>query len=169
MKSLKNYLTEASQEFNFKIKLAKEISEEDLARIERHLVKYDITSMSAPKKLMLQSTPYDFPQLRGYEIHVVEFTTNLRASAYQIQTELQNLIGIRDGFMKVRGEHEPLEQQEQHAIDNADAETTSVLADPDYKDAPEVNHEDYYGDKYNEKFLETLGKLRKEKEKAKDE
>ena len=50
MKSLKNYLTEASQEFNFKIKLAKEISEEDLARIERHLVKYDITSMSAPKK-----------------------------------------------------------------------------------------------------------------------
>ena len=122
MKSLKNYLTEASQEFNFKIKLAKEISEEDLARIERHLVKYDITSMSAPKKLMLQSTPYDFPQLRGYEI-----------------------------------------------IDNADAETTSVLADPDYKDAPEVNHEDYYGDKYNEKFLETLGKLRKEKEKAKDE
>ena len=68
MKSLKNYLTEASQEFNFKIKLAKEISEEDLARIERHLVKYDITSMSAPKKLMLQSTPYDFPQLRGYEI-----------------------------------------------------------------------------------------------------
>lgn len=169
MKSLKTYLTEASQEFNFKIKLANEISEDDLARIERHLVKYDITSMSAPKKLMLQSTPYDFPQLRGYEIYVIEFTTNLRASAYQIQTELQNLIGIRDGFMKVRGEHEPLEQYEQQAIDNADTETTSVLADPDYKDAPDINHEDYYGDKYNKTFLDKLSKSKTEMEEYKDE
>ena len=167
MKSLKSYITEAHQEFSFRIKLAKEVSEEDIARMERHLVKYDITGMSTPKKLMLQSTPYDFPQLRGYEIYVIDFTTNLRASAYQIQTELQNLIGINDGFMKVRAAHEPLEQQEQAAIDGADTETTSILADPDYKDAPEINHEDYYGDKYNASFLDTLAKLKTEKEKAK--
>ena len=44
-------------------------------RIERHLAKYEVKTVQAPKRLMLQSAPYDFPQARGHEVHVIEFTT----------------------------------------------------------------------------------------------
>ena len=163
MKSFTEYLTESKNTYTFRIKLAKELSGDDLSRIENHLAKYDVQKVSSPTKLMLQSVPYDFPQLRGYEIFVIEFETNLPASAYQIQTEIQTLLGISDGFMKVRSDQEPLEKQEQALSD--DAEVASLLADSTYSEAEKINADDYFGDKYNTSFVQELLKLKKDQEK----
>ena len=163
MKSFTEYLTESKNTYTFRIKLAKELSGDDLSRIENHLAKYDVQKVSSPTKLMLQSVPYDFPQLRGYEIFVIEFETNLPASAYQIQTEIQTLLGISDGFMKVRSDQEPLEKQEQALSD--DAEVASLLADNTYSEAEKINPDDYFGDKYNTSFVQELLKLKKDQEK----
>jgi len=163
MKSFTEYLTESKNTYTFRIKLAKELSGDDLSRIENHLAKYDVQKVSAPTKLMLQSVPYDFPQLRGYEIFVIEFETNLPASAYQIQTEIQTLLGISDGFMKVRSDQEPLEQAEQALSD--DAEVASLLADSTYSEAESINPDDYFGDKYNTSLVQELLKLKKDQEK----
>jgi len=163
MKSFTEYLTESKNTYTFRIKLAKELSGDDLSRIENHLAKYDVQKVSSPTKLMLQSVPYDFPQLRGYEIFVIEFETNLPASAYQIQTEIQTLLGISDGFMKVRSDQEPLEKQEQALSD--DAEVASLLADSTYSEAEKINPDDYFGDKYNTSFVQELLKLKKDQEK----
>ena len=162
MKSLQQYLAESAKTYTFRIKCAKELSSDDLTRIENHLVKYDVTKVSAPKKMMLQSTPYDFPQLRGYEIYSIEFTTNLPASAYQIQTEIGNLIGIGASFLKVRSDQEPLEEE------MSDEDAGSLLEDDTYSEAEKVDGEDYYGDKYNTSFVKELLKLRKDKEKKND-
>ena len=70
MKSFTEYLTESKNTYTFRIKLAKELSGDDLSRIENHLAKYDVQKVSAPTKLMLQSVPYDFPQLRLSLIHI---------------------------------------------------------------------------------------------------
>lgn len=165
MKSYKEYLKESKQSYKFRVKLAQELSDEQIDKIERHLGKYDVKSVSAPKKLMLQSTPYDFPTLRGYEIFVMEFETDRVASAFQIQVELSNLLGLGEGLMKVRSEHEPLEKQEQSALEGSDKEAESLLADGNYSEAEKLNGEDYYGDKYNTKFVQELLALRKTKEK----
>ena len=167
MKSYKEYLKESKQSYKFRVKLAQELSDEQIDKIERHLGKYDVKSVSAPKKLMLQSTPYDFPTLRGYEIIVMEFETDRVASAYQIQVELSNLLGLGEGLMKVRSEHEPLEKQEQSAMETkgVDKGSESLLADGDYSETTKINGEDYYGDKYNTKFVQELLALRKTKEK----
>ena len=158
MKSLTQYLRESKQSWSWKIKMAKEPTDRDMERIERHLLKYDVQKVSAPKKLMLQSTPIDFPNLRGYEIFVIEFETNILASGFQIQTEIQNMLGLNDGILKVKGAHEPDEKVEQKEVE-------SLLADADYKDAEKVNGEDHYGDKFNNSFVQELLKLRKNKEK----
>ena len=165
MKSFKNYLQESKQSYKYRIKFANPVSDEDMDRIEKHLLKYDVKTVSAPKKLMLQSTPYDFPTLKGYEVHVVEFTTERPASAYQIQEEIKNLTGSSDGYMKVRAEHEPLEHEQQDEFAAKANETITLLADEDYSEADKINSEDYYGDKYNTKFVQELLALRKNKEK----
>jgi len=165
MKSFKQYLQESKQSYKFRVKLACEPSSEQMDKIEGHLTKYDVESISAPKKLMLQSAPYDFPQLRGYEIHVVEFTTARPVSAYQVGIELQNIIGLGDGMLKVRSEHEPLEKQEMEADGVDDEGRPVLLADADYSEAEKIDGADYYGDKYNTKFVQELLALRKTKEK----
>ncbi|OUW01822.1 MAG: hypothetical protein CBD16_05035 [Betaproteobacteria bacterium TMED156] len=162
MKSYKQYLKEAKHTYDFRIKIAKGCTDEQVDRIERHLLKYDVQKFSAPKKLMLQSEHKDFPTMRGIEIQVIEFSTALPASAFQIQEELKKLIGIGDGLMKVRGAHEPDEQPA------TDKEAKSVLEDDEYSDAEKVKTDDFYGDKYNTSFVQELLKLRKEKEKGND-
>jgi hypothetical protein len=164
MKSFKQYLKENQATYTFRIKSAKELTDDELTKIENHLAKYDVQTFSSPKKLMLQTTPYDFPQLRGYEIYVIEFTTSLPASAYQIQTEITNMIAITDGFLKVRSDQEPLEKREQEILDAVDGEKGSLLGDSTYGEADDVNGEDYYGDKYNTTFTQELLKMRKNSE-----
>lgn len=166
MKSFKEYLAESKQSYTFRVKMAHEPTDEQIEKIERHLIKYDIEGMSAPKKLMLQSAPYDFPQLRGYEIYVIEFKTARTVSAYQIGIELQSLLGLGDGMMKVRSDEEPLEKAEQNSLDDKkDDEQKAILGDDDYSEAEKIDGTEYYGDKYNTTFVQELLKLRKDKEK----
>jgi len=40
-----------------------------------------------------------------------------------------------------------------------------MLEDGDYSEAEKIKAEDYYGDKYNSKFVQELLSLRKDKEK----
>ena len=165
MKSFKQYLAESKKSYGFRVKLAQEPTDEQIEKIENHLAKYDLEGgVGAPKKLMLQSAPYDFPQLRGYEIYVMEFKTSRTVSAYQLGIELQNLLGIGDGHMKVRSDQEPLEQREMEADGVDDEGRPVLLGDDDYSEAEKIDGADYYGDKYNTSFVQELLKLRKDKE-----
>lgn len=158
MKSFTQYLTEAKKSWKFKIKTIHELSDDDCDRIERHLIKYDSNGLSAVKKTMLQSTPVDFPNHKGYEVYMYEFETNLPVSGFQIKNEIQNMLGLRDGVFKIKGEHEP----DDEPVEQKDVK--SVLEDGEYSEAEKVDSEEYYGDKYNTSFVQELLKLRKSKE-----
>ena len=111
MKTFKQYLTESKRDYTYRIKLINEIDNESVDRIERHLAKYEVKTVQAPKRLMLQSAPYDFPQARGHEVHVIEFTTE--RPLHTNQEELKALLGLGDNVLKVRSDMGPLEQQKQ--------------------------------------------------------
>ena len=61
MKTFKDYLTESSKSWKFKIKTVHELTDEQADRIEKHLTKYDSKGLGAVKKTILQSSPRDFP------------------------------------------------------------------------------------------------------------
>lgn len=159
MKPFTAYLNESKQSWKFYIKTIHELSDTQSDRIEKHLMKYDSTGLGAAKKSILQSRPKDFPNHRGYEVFMYEFTTNLPVSSYQVQNEIRNMLGLSDGVFKVRGEHEIDEDIQE------DKDAESLLADEDYSEADKVKGEDYYGEKYNTSFVKELLKLRKDKEK----
>jgi len=161
MKSYTQYLMESKKSWKFKIKTIHELTDDQCDRIEKHLLKYDSNGLGAAKKTMLQSTPTDFPNHRGYEVYRHEFEVNLPVSGYQIQTEIQNLIGLRDGVLKVKGEHEIDADEEVEQTD-----VKSVLEDGEYSEAEKVNSDDFYGDEYNKSFIKELAKIKKQKEKG---
>jgi hypothetical protein len=158
MKSYTQYLAESKKTWKFCIKTIHQLTDDQCDRIEKHLIKYDSTGLGAEKKTILQSTPRDFPQHRGYEVYMYEFETNLIATGNQIANEINSLYGLSANVLKVKSEHEPDE-------DVVEEKNDSLLADPDYKEAEDVNSDEHHGDKYNTSFLEELAKLRKEKEK----
>lgn len=158
MKSFKTFLNESKKTWKFKIKTIHELTDDQCDRIDRHLMKYNSSGLSAVKKTMLQSSPIDFPTHKGYEVYIYNIETTLPVSGFQIKTEIQNMLGLSDGTFKVKGEHEidgPVEQKD----------VKSVLEDGEYSEAEKIDSEDFYGDKYNTKFVQELLKLRKNKEK----
>lgn len=165
MKSFLDYLSESKQTWKFKVKTIHELTDNQCDRIEKHLMKYDSTGLSAAKKTILQSTPKDFPSHKGYEVFMYEFETNLPVSGHQVKNEIQNMLGLADGVFKIKGEHEQdmdmLEESSEYDMEKSD----SKLNDSDYSEADKVKTDDYYGDKYNTSFVQELLKLRKEKEK----
>ena len=106
MKSFLDYLSESKQTWKFKVKTIHELTDNQCDRIEKHLMKYDSTGLSAAKKTILQSTPKDFPSHKGYEVFMYEFETNLPVSGHQVKNEIQNMLGLADGVFKIKGEHE---------------------------------------------------------------
>lgn len=158
MKSFTQYLHESKQTYDFRLRLAKELSSEEVDRVERHLLKYDVEKFTSPKKLMLQSAPADFPTLRGYEIYSIDITLSRPVSSHILQTEISELLGVSKAGIAVSSPDD---------VDDADEkDIKSVLDDPDYSEVNEkVDTDDYYGDKYNTSFVQELLKLRKEKEK----
>jgi hypothetical protein len=71
------------------------------------------------------------------------------------------MLGLTDGVLKVKGEHEPDEM-----IPPMGERVESVLADGEYKDAEKVKASDHYGDEYNSSFIKELMKVKKQKEKG---
>ena len=60
MKSLAQYLAESEKSYKFRLRSLKEISDEHMDRIESHMKKYNMESMSAFKKTIMQPKPRGF-------------------------------------------------------------------------------------------------------------
>lgn len=159
MKSYTQYLAESTKTWKFCIKTINQLSDEQADRIEKHLMKYDSNGLGAEKKTILQSKPRDFPKYRGYEVYSYDFETSLSTTPAQVQNEIGNMLGLRDGVLKVKGEHEI--GYEDIVDDDNDAE--SLLADPDYKEAEKTNANELAGEEYNAGLMKELLKLKKEK------
>ena len=63
MKSFRSYLVESEQTYKFRIKLANELSAETMDALETALEKYEVASISKPKKTPIQEHPMDFQTL----------------------------------------------------------------------------------------------------------
>ena len=57
MKSLKSYLVESEQTYKFRIKMAEKCDDETMNALESALEKYEVASISKPKKTPIQEHP----------------------------------------------------------------------------------------------------------------
>ena len=64
MKSFRSYLVESEQTYKFRIKMAEKCDDEKMDALETALQKYDMKSISKPKKTPIQEHPMDFQTLK---------------------------------------------------------------------------------------------------------
>ncbi len=78
---------------------------------------------------------------------------------------LNDSLKINKKHLVVRSPREPTEEYQKQE----DPRKGALLDDPDYKEAPNVTFEDYYGDKYNSGFVKELNDILKLQRKARGE
>lgn len=165
MATLREYIEQLQQKHDIRIKIACEVTDDMMDKIERHLQKYDVQKVSAPNKTILQARPLDFPNMDMAEIFIIDFACHLPVSTGMLHQELAKLLNVQEGMIVVRNAIEPREIEAEH-----DEEAEKLKKKPekleaklgtDYSkdEAAEQKADDLYGDKFNTSFLKELKKI----------
>jgi len=163
MTNFKQYLAESTKEYDYRIKVAGDLSEDFAARLETALKKYEVKSLSKGKKTPIQEVPLDFPNLKNTAVTIFELKTSYPASVFEMHSYISNIMRLQPNQLVVRKPGEPTEQYQEEMKTKETSEFKSVLQDIEYKDAPKVKADEVYGDKANQSLLKELLKARKEK------
>jgi hypothetical protein len=164
MTDFKQYLAESTKEYNYKIKVAGDLSEDFGSKLETVLKKYEVKTLSKGKKTPIQEMPLDFPTLKNEAVTIFELTTMYPASVFELRTLVADSMRLHPNQIVVRKPGEPTEeyQEEMKAKAEKKLEFKSMLQDVEYKDAPKVKADEIYGDKANQSLLKELLKARKD-------
>jgi hypothetical protein len=162
MRSFKDYLTESKRTYDFKVKIAGGFAPEQEATMKALLDKYKIIEFKKTGQTPVQALPLDFPRLTNTEVCIYEISLDYPVASHELQNYLGNGLKILEQSIVVRRPGEPSEQYQEPGEKREGA----LLSDAEYKESPNVDSDDYYGDKYNTSLIKTLNDDLKAQHKA---
>ena len=162
MKSFKDYLTESKRTFDFKVKIAYDMSAEQEESMKELLNKYSVVEFKKTGRTPVQSLPLDFPRLTNKEVCIYEVSLDYPVASHELQNYLGTGLKINEQSIVVRKPGEPSEQYQEPGEQREGA----LLNDAEYKESPNVDSNKYYGDKYNASLIKTLNDDLKAQHKA---
>ena len=160
MSTFGQYLTESAKQYDYKIKVAGEISDDFGTRMEQALAKYEVAKLSAGKKTPIQEHPLDFPMLKNQEVHIFELTTNYPASPREIKEYLADYMRMSPAMIMVKHPNAP--EEEYQAQMNTKSEYQNMLQTIEMGSAGDKKADEMFGDKANMSLLKELLKDREE-------
>jgi len=159
MKSFYHYLAESAKSYKYRVKSIMPMDDHFIATLKDALFKYDVKSVSKPKKLMAQKAPLDFRDFHMAEVWVVDIETAIPASSYMLALELRSALQIPDKMLVVRGENEPVEIEAEKIEEIHKDDQEALLDQANYEEADQPK-EVAYGDAYNKKLLNYLAQVK---------
>ena len=163
MSTFTQYLAESSKSYDYKIKVAGQLSDDFASKMETALAKFEVAKMSAGKKTPIMTMPLDFPHLSNEEVTIFDVTTNYPASSNVMKEYLSDYLGVNASKIVVRKPGEPTEEYQDNMQVAKKSEYANKLMDIEYKDAPKVNPEEFHSTKANMGLLKELLKDREGK------
>ena len=163
MTNFTQYLAESTKEYNYKIKVVGDLSEDFGAKLQSALAKYEVKSLSKGKKTPIQNTPLDFPEIKNEAVTIFELVTMYPASVFEMKALIADSMRLHANQVVVRTPNDPTEQYQADMNFKVVSEFKSVLQDVEYKDLPKIKADEVYGDKANQSLLKELLKDRKAK------
>ena len=163
MSTFKDYLTESTKSYDYRIKIAGEPKDIDKNALESALQKFDLASMSAGKSTPIMTLPLDFPRLSNEQVTIFDVTTNYPESPRVMHEYLSDLLRIPMTHMVVRKPGEPTEEYQDDMQVAKKSELANKIADVEtkFQEHP-VKGEEHFGDKHNMSLLKELLKDRED-------
>ena len=163
MSTFKDYLTESTKSYDYKIKIAGEPKDIDKNALETALQKFDLASMSAGKSTPIMTLPLDFPRLSNESVTIFDVTTNYPESPRVMHEYLSDILRIPATHIVVKKPGEPSEEYQDEMQVAKNSEYKNKLLDLEMSDAPKVNAEEFHSTKANMGLLKELLKDRESK------
>jgi hypothetical protein len=157
MKSFTEYLTEGAKKYDFKVKIAGHVDVDVEAKLESLLSKWKIDSFKKSGTTPVQQSPLDFPKLKNEMVNIYEVTLDYPTTQFELKEYLTSGLNIPKENLAILRPGEPYDEYQQEVEKREGA----LLTDSEYKEAPNANFEDYYGDKYNLEFVKELNAVLK--------
>jgi len=161
-KQFKDYLTESAKKYEFRIKIAGPVTSEQEKTMEALLGKFQVSGFKKAGVTPIQELPLDFPKIKNSEVHIYEVTLDYPSTQWELHEYLCSNSNIAKESLVVRRPGEPLEEY-QKPVEKREG---ALLTDSEYKESPNANMDDYYGDKYNTGFVKELNDILKLQRKA---
>ena len=152
MKSFRSYLVESEQTYKFRIKMAEKCDDETMDALETALQKYDMKSMSKPKKTPIQEHPMDFQTLQNAEVFIMDTELQCPVTAHQLYEYISQVVGVPASHLVIINQDNPEEIAREEAL-KEEGEEYETLLGSDYK---EEKQDPTFGDEYNENMLKSL-------------
>ena len=180
MRELKDIINESfSKEYGYKIKVARDCSADDLAKLESVLSKYNIVSATPWNRQPIQENPMEFQRLKGVNFTsevcstdvVLKYPVNDRILEVYVAVNLgvdhERVLcyGVKDP-RKIESEmaEERVARDEGRLVDIEDAELNKEeFAHYENENVDVDFSEALFGEEYNSKFLAELQKIKDEK------
>ena len=160
MKSFKEYLTESKKIYEFKIKIAGDLPEGFENAVKSGLDKFDVQSISKPKRTPIQESPIDFPNVKFSEISVFDVVLNYPTTSQVVKEALAQAIRVSESKILVRTLGEEAEAS-MNAQFMAAPDGKGALLGTDYEAS---NNQDLVGEKRVMSFLKDLNATKHELE-----
>lgn len=168
-KTLKDYILTAKRQYEYRLKFAFELSEEQFYTIEKVCDRYNIIDIKKPKKIPFSKNPLDFKNgVENVEVSIVDVTVEYPASLDMLRNYLNMALKCPEKFVVVVDKNNDPYGEESKKILKTDKEIDSgeyvvKLSDPNYEsDGATIMANALYGDEYNETMLKTIGDFSKE-------
>ena len=152
MKSFRSYLVESEQTYKFRIKMAEKCDDETMDALETALQKYDMKSISKPKKTPIQEHPMDFQTLNNAEVFIMDTELQYPVTAHQLYEYISQVVGVPASHLVIINQDNPEEIAREEAL-KEEGEEYETLLGSDYK---EEKQDPTFGDAYNENMLKSL-------------
>ena len=167
IKNFKDYLTENAKKYDFRIKIACDITNEQSDTIKSLLDRFQLSGFKKTGKTPIQDLPLDFPKIKNAEVSIFEVTLDYPTTPWELREYIcNNFAGITLDEIVVRAPSEP---SEEYQATKESRREDALLNDIDYKEAENAKFEDFYGDKYNSGFVKELNDILKLQRKARGE
>ena len=167
MKNFKQYLQESAlqKKYDFRVKVAGDFTTEQESKLKTMLGRFQVNAFKKVGTTPIQALPLDFPQVKNCEVNIYEVSLDYPTTQQELTEYLSSGLEVSKQRLVVRRPGEPTEQYQEVTEKREGA----LLSDPDYKEAPNANFEDFYGTKYNSGFVKELNDLLKLERKARGE
>ena len=159
MRSYREFLIESKKQYTFRIKVAGEVADEALEKLEASFDRWGLASLSKPKRTPIQQHPQDFQNLENTEVSIMELTLDYPATPAEVAQCMHNSTKIPVDNIRVYNEGDPLEVAREEEVKTEDDEYEVQLTAP----YPKGDKNPAYGDKFNKQFLKGLEKMPKMK------
>jgi len=126
--------------------------DERMNALEAALEKYDVKSISKPKKTPIQEHPMDFQTLQNAEVFIMDTELSYPVTAHQLYEYISQTVGVPASHLVIINSDHPEEIAREEAA-KAEGEEYETLLDSDYK---EEKQDPTFGDAYNENMLKSL-------------